>query len=125
MLELTTPKSASTSSNERGDLASASWGALVPIDPTKPSPKAITTSSRAARLRADHILARDNSSEVPLYLYSFFRLTSRKIVGKFLLPASWQAPTLHLAARQLLVVGEEVAVPLVDLACPVKGCALH
>ena len=69
--------------------------------------------------------ARDNSSEVPLYLYSFFRLTSRKIVGKFLFPASWQAPTLHLAARQLLVVGEEVAVPLVDLACPVKGCALH
>ena len=46
----------------------------MPIDPTKPSPKAITTSSRAARLRADHILARDNSSEVPLYLYSFFRV---------------------------------------------------
>ena len=73
----------------------------------------------------DHILARDNSSEVPLYLYSCFRLTSRMIVGKFLLPASWQAPTLRLAARQLLVVGEEVAVPLVDLACLVNGCALH
>ena len=42
-------------------------------------------------------------------------------------PASWQAPTLHLAARQLLVVGEEVAVPLVDLACPgpVKGYARY
>ena len=69
--------------------------------------------------------ARDNSSEVPLYLYSFLRLTSRNIFGKSLLPASWQAPTSHLTARQLLVVGEEVAVPLVDLACPVKGCALH
>ena len=75
----------------------------------------------------DHILARDNSSEVPLYLYSFFRLTSRKISEIFFCPgpASWQAPTLHLAACQLLVVGEKVAVPLVDLACPVKGCALH
>ena len=75
-------------------------------------------TSRAARIRADHIL---NSSDVPLHLHSFFRLTSRKIIGKFPLPASWQAPTLHLAGRQLLVVGEELAVPLVDLTCPVKG----
>ena len=75
----------------------------------------------------DHILCPRQLLGSAAELILLFQVDVPEDFGKFLLPgpASWQAPTLHLAARQLLVVGEEVAVPLVDLACPVKGCALH
>ena len=60
----------------------------------------------AARLRADHILAHDNSSEVRLYLYFFFRLEN----FLFCLPARRSPPCI------LLLKGIQGSVGIAELA---------